>query len=62
MKSVRPAVRILIAALVMAVAETAWALFAASTSIDLLLFYLVLVGASVVFFVPGLAEGHGREP
>ena len=42
--------------LVFAIAETAWALFSAETNVNLVLFYVVLLAASVVFFVPGLTE------
>ena len=56
MQGVRLTPRMLIVILVTAAAETAWALFAAETGIDLLLFYAVLVAASAVFFIPGLAE------
>jgi len=48
--------RLLLTILVMAVAETAWALYCAETNADLALFYAGLVAASVVFFVPGLVE------
>lgn len=41
-----------------ALAEVAWALFCAETSANLGLFYVGLVAASVVFFVPGLAGRH----
>jgi hypothetical protein len=42
--------------LVLAVAETAWALLCAVTSLNLALFYAGLVAASAVFFIPGVAE------
>jgi hypothetical protein len=54
--------RLILTILVLAVAETAWALFAAETSVNLLVFYAVLVAASAVFFVPGVAESGGRPP
>jgi len=40
----------------LAIAETAWALVCAEASLNLVLFYVVLVAASAVFFVPGVAE------
>lgn len=42
--------------LVLAVAETAWALLCAVTNFNLALFYVGLVAASAVFFIPGVAE------
>lgn len=42
--------------LILAVAETAWALLCAYTGINIFLFYGVLVLASAVFWIPGLAE------
>ncbi len=42
--------------LVMAVAETAWALFCAETGVNLFLFYGVLVAVSAVFWIPDRAE------
>jgi hypothetical protein len=62
MESLRPTARMILVIVVMAVAETAWALYAAETSLDLLLFYAVLVAASAVFFVPGLAVVHSGAP
>jgi len=44
---------------VMVVAETAWALYCAETSFNLLGFYVVLVVASAVFWVPGLSGSRG---
>jgi hypothetical protein len=38
-----------------AIAETAWALFCAATGVNLLVFYVVLVVVSAVFWVPGVA-------
>ncbi len=52
--------RMILVALALAVAETAWALFCAETSVNLILFYVVLLAASVVFFIPGIAEKSGR--
>ena len=54
--------RMILVILVMTGAETAWALAAAETGVTILLFYAVLVAASAVFFVPGLAEGRGSAP
>jgi hypothetical protein len=48
--------RMILVALVLAIAETAWALLCAATNANLGLFYVGLVAASVVFFIPGLAE------
>ena len=42
--------------MLLAVAETAWALVSAYTGLPLLVFYGVLVAASALFFVPGLSE------
>ena len=42
--------------------ETAWALFCAEASVNLVLFYVVLVAASAVFFVPGIAYKGGGPP
>jgi len=53
--------RMLLVILVLAVAETAWALLCAYTGINILVFYAVLVVASAVFWVPGLTEGRGAE-
>lgn len=52
--------RLVITILVVTLAESAWALFCAETNADLGLFYVGLVAASVVFFVPGLAETSRR--
>jgi hypothetical protein len=49
----------LLVILVLAVAETTWALVCAYTGLPLVLFYGVLVAASAVFFVPGLADKAG---
>jgi hypothetical protein len=54
-----PSAKLVAVILVMVVAETAWALYCAETSFNLLGFYLVLVVASVVFWVPGLTEKRG---
>ena len=48
--------RMILVILVLAVAETAWALLCAETGANLLLFYVVLVAASAVLWIPGLAE------
>ncbi len=49
--------------LVMAVAETAWALFCAETGVNLFVFYAVLVAVSAVFWLPGPAQKQtGRQP
>ncbi len=48
--------RMLLVILVLAVAESAWALLSAYTGLPLVLFYGVLAAASAVFFVPGLAD------
>jgi hypothetical protein len=48
--------------LVLAIAETAWALFCAETSVNLVVFYLVLLAASVVFFIPGIAGNGSMTP
>jgi hypothetical protein len=53
---VRPIAKSIVIIVVLAVVELAWALYAAATSANLLLFYAVLVVLSVVFFVPGLIE------
>jgi hypothetical protein len=70
---VRPTAKSIVIIVVVAVVELVWALYAAETSANLLLFYAVLVALSAVFFVPGLIEfeddatngngpagGHGR--
>jgi len=46
----------LLAILVLAVAETAWALVSAYVGINILVFYAVLVMASAIFWIPGLTE------
>jgi hypothetical protein len=51
--------RLLTLILLMVVAETAWGLYCAATDANLFLFYAVLVAASVVFWIPGLAEKRG---
>jgi len=51
--------RMILVILAAAIAETAWALFCAATGVNLLVFYAVLVGASAVFWVPGIAERRG---
>ena len=48
--------------LVLAVAETAWALFSACTGLNILAFYAVLVIASAVFWVPRLTETRAPSP
>jgi hypothetical protein len=57
-----PSSRLVTVMLVMVVAETAWALYCAETSFNLFGFYIVLVVASVVFWVPGLTEKRGSAP
>lgn len=57
-----PSARLVTVILVMVVAETAWALYCAETSFNLLGFYVVLVVASVVFWVPGLTDKRGSAP
>ena len=47
--------------LVLTVVEGGWALFCASTDLNLGLFYLGLVAATGVFFVPGLADNVRRS-
>jgi hypothetical protein len=72
---VRPTAKSIVIIVVVAVVELVWALYAAATSANLLLFYAVLVVLSVVFFVPGMikleddatdgngdAGGRGRVP
>lgn len=54
--------RMIIVALLLAVVETAWALFCAEAGINLLVFYAVLVAASAVFFVPGVAKISASQP
>jgi hypothetical protein len=48
--------------IVLAIAETAWALFCAETSVNLVVFYLVLLATSAVFFIPGIAEKGSMTP
>jgi hypothetical protein len=48
--------RMILVAVVMAVAETAWALYCGEADVNLAVFYAVLVLASAVFFIPGIAE------
>ena len=48
--------------LALAIAETAWALLCAVTNLDLVLFYVGLVAASVVFFIHGNSEKGGSAP
>ncbi len=48
--------RIALVAVVMALAETAWALYAGEAGVNLAVFYAVLILASAVFFIPGVAE------
>jgi hypothetical protein len=54
-----PSARLVAVILVMVVAETAWALYCAETSFNLLGFYVVLVAASAVFWIPGLPGRRG---
>ena len=51
--------RMILLILAVAIAETAWALFCAVTGVNLAVFYVVLVVASAVFWIPGLAEPRG---
>ncbi len=51
--------RLLVVILVLAVAETGWAYYCAEAGVNLLLFYVVLVAASAVFWIPGVAEKRG---
>ena len=44
---------------VLAVAEASWAFYAAEAGVNLYLFYAVLVVASAIFWVPGVAEKRG---
>jgi hypothetical protein len=55
-RAVAPMHRMILVIAALAVAETAWALLCAETGANLLLFYVVLVGASAVLWIPGLAE------
>lgn len=48
--------RLILVILLMAVAETAWALFCAATGVNLFVFYAVLVAVSAVFWIPDQAE------
>jgi hypothetical protein len=61
-KGGRPMSRVILVIVVMAAAETAWALYVAVASVNLLLFYAVLIAASVVFFVPGVAQARVSAP
>jgi hypothetical protein len=54
--------RMLLVVVVLAVAETAWALISAYVGINIFVFYAVLVIASAVFWVPGLTESRGATP
>ncbi len=56
-----PSGRLVTVILVMVVAETAWALYCAEADFNLFGFYIVLVIASVVFWVPGLTEKRGTR-
>ena len=62
MERLRPTARVILVILVMVLAETAWTLFCAIAGTDLLLYYAVLVAASAVFFIPGLAEKRNGAP
>jgi hypothetical protein len=57
-----PSRRLAAVILAMVVAETAWALYCAETSFNLLGFYVVLVLASVVFWIPGLTGRRDASP
>ncbi len=52
----RPTGRTLTTILVVTIAEVAWTLFAARAGVELAVYYAVLVVASAVFFIPGIAE------
>ena len=55
--------RMILLAVVMAAGETAWAFYCGVTGVNLAVFYAVLVLASSVFFIPGIAEPRGsRRP
>ena len=47
--------------LVTAIAETGWAILCAEASVNLALFYLGLVAASITFFVPGITGKKNSE-
>ncbi len=49
--------RMYVVILVMIVVESAWALLCAVTDTNLFLYFAGLVVASVMFFIPGVAEG-----
>ena len=53
--------RLYLLILVVAVAETAWALFSAETNVNLFLFYAGLVAASALFFVPKITDKSGSS-
>jgi hypothetical protein len=58
----RPSDKLVLLILVLAVGETAWALFAAETSLNILLFYVVLVALSLAFvLIPGLDGEASRR-
>lgn len=48
--------RLYVLVIALAIAETAWALLCAEADVNIFLFYGVLVAASALFWVPGLAE------
>jgi hypothetical protein len=48
--------RLILIVVALTVAETAWALFAEATGVNLFVFYAVLVLASALFWAPGLLQ------
>ncbi|HYW83372.1 MAG TPA: hypothetical protein VFB30_08955 [Spirochaetia bacterium] len=48
--------RMIVVIVTLAVAETAWALFCAEMSVNLWVFYAVLVAVSAVFWIPDRRE------
>jgi hypothetical protein len=57
-----PSAKLVTVIVVMVVAETSWALYCAESGFNLLGFYLVLVVASAVFWIPGLSEKRASTP
>jgi hypothetical protein len=53
--------RLVVLAVAVAGAESAWAYYAAATSVPLALFYGVILATSVLFFVPGLVEDRSKS-
>lgn len=56
-----PLRRAAIIAVVLSVGESVWAYYSGVAGVDLLVFYGVLVAASLVLFIPGLIEAKGQE-